>query len=121
MNDSISILLATTVLALGGLGLYMFKSDKTEKINNKNKKHTEYDYEDNCDDDYNEDGLFGGSSFFNWGASEDEPKEDDTVDDNLEEFEDDYEKDYEEEYKPRKRGAKTQKNRKSTGSSRRKY
>jgi hypothetical protein len=118
-----SILLATTVLALGGLGLYMFKSDKpnkTDKINNKKKHtHTEYDdnYEDEVDDDYNEDGLFGSSSFFNWGSSEEEPKEDEHVDDNLEELEEDYE----EEYKPRKRATKTHKNRKSTGNSRRKY
>ena len=26
MNESISLLMATTILALGGLGLYMFKS-----------------------------------------------------------------------------------------------
>lgn len=69
------------------------------------------------DDDYNEDGLFGSSSFFNWGSSEEEPKKDESLDDNLEELD----HDYEEEYKPRKRASKTQKHRKSTGSSRRKY
>jgi hypothetical protein len=108
MNDSMSILLATTVLALGGLGLYMFKSSDDNQIGG--------------DEEYNEDGLFssdslfgsgkatfGSSSLFNWMS-------DDNIDDEdkLEEFE-------EEEYKPRKRGPKTLKNRKSTGNSRRRY
>lgn len=31
MNDSMSILLATTILALGGLGLYMYKSSDDDK------------------------------------------------------------------------------------------
>jgi hypothetical protein len=31
MNDAISLLLATTVLALGGLGLYMYKSSDDKK------------------------------------------------------------------------------------------
>lgn len=112
MNDSMSILLATTVLALGGLGLYMFKSEKTTKTDKAHKKHTD------DEDDYDEDGLFGGSTLFNWGSSEDEHKDDETVDHDIIE---DFEEDYEEEYKPRKRGAKTQKNRKPTGSSRRRY
>jgi hypothetical protein len=101
MNDSMSILLATTILALGGLGLYMFKSSD--------------DKQSGGDDDYNEESLFGSSgstfgsgSLFNWGSSG--------------ENEDDIHEDYEEEdYKPRKRGPKTLKNRKSTGSSRRRY
>jgi len=31
MNDTLSLLLATTVLALGGLGLYMYKSSDTQE------------------------------------------------------------------------------------------
>lgn len=103
MNDSMSILLATTILALGGLGLYMFKSSD--------------DTQSGGDDDYNEESLFGlgganfgSGSLFNWGSGEANADEDDK----LEEFD-------EEEYKPRKRGPKTLKNRKSTGSSRRRY
>jgi hypothetical protein len=35
MNDTLSLLLATTVLALGGLGLYMYKSsDMKEDVYN---------------------------------------------------------------------------------------
>ena len=96
MNDSMSILLATTVLALGGLGLYMFKSSDNNQTG--------------LDDDYSEDGLFGSGSLFNWGSSGDNAED-----------EDDLEEIIEEDYKPRKRGPKTLKNRKSTGTSRRRY
>jgi hypothetical protein len=101
MNDNMSIFLATTILALGGLGLYMFKSS--------DDKQTGGD-----DEEYNEESLFDPTnsigSFFNWGS-----KNDVEDDDKLEEIEDD------DDYKPRKRGPKTLKNRKSTGNSRRRY
>lgn len=91
MNDSMSILLATTILALGGLGLYMYKSsDDTQK---------------DSEDEYNEESIFGGNF---WGSSDDK-NDDENIDENLED-----------DYKPRKRNAKTQRNRR-TGSSRRKY
>ena len=96
MNDSMSILLATTVLALGGLGLYMFKSSD--------------DNQSGGNDDYNEESIFGSGSLFNWGSSEENAEDEDK----LEEID-------EEDYKPRKRGPKTLKNRKSTGNSRRRY
>jgi hypothetical protein len=95
MNDSMSILLATTILALGGLGLYMYKSsDDNQK-------------EKNIDEEYDEGSLFGGNF---WGSKEED-------DDKLDEDYDD-----EEDFKPRKKNStKTQKNRKSTGSSKRRY
>ena len=96
MNDSMSILLATTILALGGLGLYMYKSSDDEQK------------ESNAED-YNEESIFGGNL---WGSKEEENEE--NLERDLEEYE-------EEEFKPRKRGGKTQRNRKSTGSSRRRY
>ena len=98
MNDSMSMLLATTILALGGLGLYMYKSpdDSSPK------------------EDYNEDDLFGSSSLFNWTTSEDTTENEDKSND--EKLEEQYE-----DIKPRKRGPKTHKNRKSIGSSRRRY
>lgn len=103
MNDSMSILLATTILALGGLGLYMFK--------------TSDDKQSGGDEEYNEEGLFGSGgdtfgsgSLFNWGSNEDNEED---KEDKLEEAYDDY--------KPRKKGPKTLKNRKSTGNSRRRY
>lgn len=94
MNDSMSILLATTVLALGGLGLYMYKtSDDSQK---------------GGDDDYDENSLFGGNF---WGLSNDKLDDEENLDEYLEE----------EDFKPRKRNTKTQRNRKPTGNSRRRY
>ena len=95
MNDSMSILLASTILALGGLTLYMFKSPN--------------DVDE--DNEYDENSLFGSGGLFNWGSTEKDPVEEDSVED----FEDE-----DHEYKPRKRGPKTQKNRKPS-SSRRRY
>ena len=92
MNDSMSILLATTILAFGGLGLYMYKSSN----------NADEEYEDN----YNEEGLFGGNF---WGSSNDN-------DENLDEYSEE-----EANIKPRRKPTKTQRNRKSTGTSRRKY
>ncbi len=92
MNDSMSILLATSILALGGLGLYMYKSS-----------------DDSQHEEYNEESMFGGNF---WGLSDDKHEDDESLDEYLEEMDD---------YKPRKRNAKTQRNRKSTGSSKRRY
>lgn len=49
MNETMSVLLATTVLALGGLGLYMFKSD------NQNQKGGDKYNEDEIFDEYSDD------------------------------------------------------------------
>ena len=99
MNDTMSLLLATTILAFGGLGLYMYKSS--------------HDAENNGADEYNEEGLFG-LDLLNWGGKS-EDKEEDEYAEELDE------NDVEEEYKPRKRTSKTQRNRKTSGSSRRRY
>lgn len=101
MNDSMSILLATTILALGGLGLYMYKvPDDEQKGGN--------------DEVYNEESIFGGNY---WGFKQEESAEDSEKD-----LERDLVEDEEDDFKPRKRaGGKTQRNRKSTGSSRRRY
>ena len=97
MNDNISLFLATTILAVGGLGLYMFKSS------NDNQSGGD-------DEEYNEDGLFGSENFLNWGNNQDtgDNQDDDFI------FEED-------EIKPRKRGGRTQRNRKSGGRSKRRY
>jgi hypothetical protein len=94
MNDTMSLLLATAILAAGGLGLYMYKSDDHQKGG----------------EDYNEDNLFGSGSF--WGSTNEE-------DDNVEHDDEDYE-DYEEYYKPKPRGGKT-KRRRATGGTKRRY
>ena len=91
MNESASIFLATTVLALGGLGLYMFKSSDKQKGGDK----------------YNEDEIFDDKS--------DESLSDSDSDSDSEL---DYEP---EPKKPKtKNAAKTKRNKKS-GGTKRKY
>ncbi len=98
MNDSMSILLASTILALGGFGLYMFRTSHDDEDNIKEDKH-------------NEENNMGLSSLFNWEDSPDKDREE-ILDDELEEME----------VKQRKKNTgKTQRNRKTTGSSRRRY
>jgi hypothetical protein len=107
MNDSMSILLATTILALGGLGLYVYRTN-----------HEEQNGGDNVDDDkeakYGEESIFSSVNLFKWGGSEEDNDKDEDVivDEELEENE----------VKTRKRNnVKTQRNRKPSSSSRRRY
>ena len=100
MNETMSLLLATSILALGGLGLYMFKSSDDTGQNG-------------GDEEYNEEQLFGSSSLFNWASEPSKNKENDVEEEQNEEEEEDY--------RPRKRATKTHKNRKVTGNSRRRY
>ena len=106
MNDTLSVLLATTILAVGGLGLYMYKSGDGDQKGGK--------YED----DYDEDNLFGSGSL--WGSS----NEDEHADEALE---NDYEEDYDEEIyesrakpKSKPKASKT-KRRKVGGGTKRRY
>lgn len=98
MNDTMSLLLATSILALGGVGLYMYKS-----VDNGSDESS-----------YDEDSLFGGSSSF-WGSNEDEDV-DENVDKNFQE-----ELEIEPEPKVRARGGKTKtkRNTRNVGSKRR--
>jgi len=92
MNESLSLLLATAILAAGGLGLYMYKNpDDVQKGG----------------DSYNEESLFGSGSF--WGSGTDEKE------DEIEEDLDDYD------YKPRSRQNKTKRNMKRNGGTKRRY
>jgi hypothetical protein len=95
MNDTMSLLLATTILAAGGLGLYMYKSSDD------NQKGGKYE------DDYDEGNLFGSGSL--WGSNDDE---------NV-----DVDEDYEEEvYEPKRRTkASKTKRRKVGGGTKRRY
>ena len=103
MNDTMSLVLATTILATGGLCLYMYKSSNEDDPAND---------EDYYAEDNNEDNSFSFANFFN------------TNDEKNNEDEDNYEKNDEDElemYEPktRQRGGKTKRNRKSSGSKRR--
>ena len=97
MNDTMSLLLATTILAVGGLGLFMYKNS---------------DDKESSGDDYNEDSLFNMGSF--WGSNNDDD-DDGTHKENEKEEED------VEIYEPksRSRASKTKRNRKTIGSKRR--
>jgi hypothetical protein len=96
-----SILLATTILALGGLGIYMYKSTDTTKK-----------YEDDFEEDYNEKSIFGGNF---WGLKDDKEEENNDL-------EEEYDLGEEEDFKPRKKNnVKTHRNKKSTGTSKRRH
>ena len=59
MNETLSLIVVTSILALGGLGLYMYKSsDEVTKGGSK----------------YNEDELFGSDNL--WGNSNEEYEDD---------------------------------------------
>jgi hypothetical protein len=88
MNETLSLLVVSSLLAVGGLGLYMFKS-----VDDDTKGGTKY----------NEDDLFGSENM--WGN-------------NSEEYEDEIE---EPKVKPRSSQIKTKRNRKSTGTTKRRY
>lgn len=96
MNDTMSLLLATTILAVGGLGLFMYKNS---------------DDKESSGDDYNEDSLFTMGSF--WGSNDDDDdgthKENDKEEEDVEIYEP----------KSRSRASKTKRNRKTIGSKRR--
>jgi hypothetical protein len=100
MNDTMSLLLATGILAVGGLGLFMYKSGSPDKSDNEN-------YFD-----------FDLKSFF--GNSNNKKNEDDYEDD-YNENDDDDEDEEPEVYEPpkRSRGSKTKSTRKSSGTKRR--
>ena len=91
MRDTISLLVATAILAAGGLGLYMYKSN-----------------DDNQDggDGYDEDNLFGSGGFWNSNSNSNE--------NDLEDEEPEY-------YEPkvRARGGKTKRSRRGVGTKRR--
>ena len=90
MNETMSLFLATTILALGGLGLYMYKSNDDNQTGG-------------ADEEYNEEGMFNSGGLFNWKSETDE-KETDRDENNIDE----------EEFKPRKRVAKTQRNKRGS-------
>ena len=98
MQEAMSILLATTVLALGGMGLYLYKStDEGKDEGNEGNKEEKVK-----DEDQDLGSLFDGGF---WGLN-DERVEDVCM---------------EEEAPRRRRAPKTHRNRKSNALSRRKY
>ena len=99
MNDTMSLLLATGILAVGGLGLFMYKSSSDDKN----------DYSDS-DGDNNEDSMFNFDLRSYFGNSKDDDEDDEY-----------YENEEPEIYEPpkRSRGSKTKSVRKVSGTKRR--
>ena len=97
MNETMSLLLATTVLALSGLGLYVYKSSNDEN------------YNENADDD-------------NDSLKIDEYDEGSLTDLNDTNYDDDYELEYYD-YKPKKndKKMKTKRNKRNIGTKRKYY
>jgi hypothetical protein len=63
MSETISLLFATTLLALGGAGLYLYKSsEENNEDENVNEYEYEYEYKDkDNDDNYKENNLFNSN------------------------------------------------------------
>jgi hypothetical protein len=121
MDDKMSIVLATAVLAFSGIGLYMYKQ--------LNEEDDDEDSNDDSDDEYSvkedveTDRIFDFSNFF--GSDKDNLDEAETeTEDDTSSIGSDYEY-----YQPKKKQVKTKiisktntkRNRKSTGSTKRRY
>ena len=103
MNETMSLVLATTILAIGGLGLYMYKtSDEPDYKNDYNEDEL---FDDNFDDENEDDDL-----------SESDSEDDLSIDsvDSVDALDDEYDKP-----KPKSKG-KTKRAKKS-GGTKRKY
>jgi len=115
MDDKMSIVLATAVLAFSGIGLYMYKQINNDDSDNESDDESDDDY--SVKEDPETETIFNFSNFFGT--------------DNLDDTEDDassIDSDYEY-YEPKKKQSKTKvtskpstkRNRKSTGSTKRRY
>jgi hypothetical protein len=56
MNETLSLVLVTGILALGGVGLYIYKSEDENSVKKGGKKIKNYDEDE--DDDYDENNIF---------------------------------------------------------------
>ena len=99
MNETMSLLIATLILATGGAGLYMYKSSENEAGEDR-----EYEEKEKGEVDSDDTGFFGKGGFFS-SSSED--------------AEEDEEEHIRYEPKPKTRSVKTKRNRRSGGTKRR--
>ncbi len=95
MSDTLSLLFATTILATGGVCLYMYKSSDEE--------------DQKGGEDYNEDNLFKFENLFGSNDNGEQNGEEELQSEDEELYEP----------KPRQRGGKTKRNRRSGGTKRR--
>ena len=84
MNETMSLVLATLLLATGGVGLYMFKLSRDDDTVRGERDQDEYS-EPDTNEDTNE-GLFSFGNFWSLGNDVDEDEQrdrDDTVEENV--------------------------------------
>lgn len=107
-NDTITLFLATSILAIGGLGLYMFNADNKSSPKRRNRKE-----------------MNGGNTNTNIILEEEqdiEDQEEQQDQEDQEEQQDQEEPEEKEEYvSTRSRGSKTKKSRKQTKGTKRRY
>ena len=94
-----SLLIATAILATGGVGLYLYKSPENEGSDDR-------EYDEKVDGDSDDTGFFGKGGFFS-SSSEDAEEEEEE------------EQHIRYEPKPKTRSVKTKRNRRSGGTKRR--
>lgn len=119
MNDTMSLLLVSTILGSVGLGLFMFKTDDENKELNEEKN-----INDEADEKYNENKLFS-SSFWGFSNEETEKKNEEkesieNEDDKNEKNEKNVKEDKEDKNK-KNRNIRTKRNKKQIGTKRRYY
>ena len=101
MNETMSLLIATAILATGGVGLYMYKSSENEPIEDRESEETEREKKEKDSDDVS---FFGKGGFFSSSSGDEE---------------EDTEEHIRYEPKPKARSVKTKRNRRSGGTKRR--
>ena len=103
MNETMSLLIATAILATGGVGLYMYKSSENEPIEDRESEETEKKETGKGTND-DDTGFFGKGGFFSSSSGDEEQ---------------DTEEHIRYEPKPKARSVKTKRNRRSGGTKRR--
>jgi Ser-tRNA(Ala) deacylase AlaX len=105
MNDTTSLLLATVILSVGGLGLVMYKNYSPDKGNNEKNDDSLFD--------------FDLRSFFGNSDEDNEENEENEVNEENENVYNEYEEPEVYETPKKKRGSKTKSVRKPAGTKRR--
>ena len=126
MNDISALLVATTVLSIGGMGLVMYKStDETYEEEEQDETSVEPTSAIDLGNVWNSiTGMFNLSEDENVGSDKKyKEKEDDEDEDEPNEDEDDAEEEYEYYERPKKKQQryKTKRNRKTNGNTKRRY
>ena len=82
MNETMSVVLATAILAIGGLGLYMYKQSDGLDFGDDSKNDDDKSYDDRSDDDISDDDISYDDRDENY-----EEQDDDTYSEDLNNYE----------------------------------